>query len=119
LLRGDVQGTKDAVDNFLTFCIDPLVDMLQEEINRKRNGYSGMSKGNYLKIDTKQIRHVDVLSVSTAVDKLIGSGAFCVNDIRELCGESIINEPWAYTHYITKNYMPFEEALAAQNGGEP
>jgi HK97 family phage portal protein len=118
LLRGDVQGTKDAFDNFLTFCIDPLTDMLSEEINRKRNGYSGFSAGNYLKIDTKQIRHVDVLSVSTAVDKLIGSGAFCVNDIRELCGESIINEPWAYTHYITKNYMPFEEALAAQNGGE-
>jgi HK97 family phage portal protein len=117
LLRGDVQGTKDAVDNFLTFCIDPLVDMLQEEINRKRNGYSGMSKGNYLKIDTKQIRHVDVLSVSTAVDKLIGSGAFCINDIRVVCGEQIIDEPWAWQHYVTKNYEAIEAALTLLKGG--
>ena len=117
LLRGDVQGTADAMDYTLTFCIDPLVDMLQEEINRKRNGFEGMSKGTYLKIDTKQIKHVDILSVSTAIDKLIGSGAFCVNDIRLVCGEEIIDEPWAWAHYVTKNYATVEEALKAMTGG--
>jgi len=117
LLRGDVQGTADAMDYTLTFCIDPLVDMLQEEINRKRNGFEGVSKGTYLKIDTKQIKHVDILSVSTAIDKLIGSGAFCVNDIRLVCGEEIIDEPWAWAHYVTKNYATVEEALKAMTGG--
>lgn len=116
LLRGDVQGTADAMDYTLTFCIDPLVDMLMEEINRKRNGFEGISKGTYLKIDTKQIKHVDLLSVSTAIDKLIGSGAFCVNDIRELVGEQRIDEEWANSHWITKNYMPFEEALSLPGG---
>lgn len=118
LLRGDVQGVSDAVDNLLTFCIDPLVDMLQEEINRKRYGFTGFTKGDYLKIDTKQIKHVDLLSVSGAIDKLIGSGAFCVNNILELVGEEIIDEKWAWEHFITKNYMPFEEALKALKGGE-
>ena len=113
LLRGDVQGVSDALDNFLTFCLDPLVDMLQEEINRKRNGFEGMSKGTYLKIDTKQIKHVDLLSVATSIDKLIGSGAFCINDIRLVCGEEIIDEPWAWAHYVTKNYATVEEALRA------
>ncbi len=111
LLRGDVQGVSDALDNFLTFCIDPLVDNLQEEINRKRNGYQGIRSGTYVKIDTRQIRHVDILNVSTAIDKLIGSGAFCVNDIRVLVGEQVIDEEWAWSHWITKNYMPFAEAL--------
>lgn len=118
LLKGDVQDTSKAVDRLLTFCIDPLVDMLQEEINRKRNGYTGFSQGTYLKIDTKTMKHVDLLSVSTAIDKLISSGAFCVNDIRELVGEPIIEEDWAYEHFITRNYMPFEEALKALKGGE-
>ena len=113
LLRGDVQGVSDALDNFLTFCLDPLVDMLQEEINRKRNGFEGMSKGTYLKIDTKQIKHVDLLSVATSIDKLIGSGAFCINDIRLVCGEEIIDEPWAWAHYVTKNYATVEESLRA------
>jgi HK97 family phage portal protein len=118
LLRGDVQDTSKAVDQLLTFCIDPLVDMIQEEINRKRNGYAGFSQGTYLKIDTKTMKHVDLLSVSTAIDKLISSGAFCVNDIRELVGEPVIEEDWAYEHFITRNYMPFEEALKALKGGE-
>ena len=118
LLRGDVQGTSDALEYTLTFCIDPLVDKIQEEINRKRNGRSGVNAGTYLMIDTKAIKHVDLLSVSTAVDKLIGSGAFCINDIRRVCGEEVIDEPFAWEHFITKNYNTMAEALAAVKGGE-
>lgn len=118
LLRGDVQDTSKAVDQLLTFCVDPLVDMLQEEINRKRNGYSGFSQGTYLKIDTKSIKHVDLLSVATAIDKLIGSGCFCINDIRKAVGDEVIDEPWAWQHFITKNYETVENALTALEGGE-
>lgn len=118
LLRGDVQDTSKAVDQLLTFCIDPLVDMIQEEINRKRNGYDGFSKGTYIKIDTKCIKHVDLLSVATAIDKLIGSGAFCINDIRKAVGDEPIDEPWAWQHFITKNYETVENALKALEGGE-
>jgi HK97 family phage portal protein len=116
ILRGDVQGIEDALDNFLTFCIDPLVDMLAEEINRKRSGYAGYAAGTYVQIDTKTIKHVDLLSMATAIDKLISSGVFCVNDIRKLVDEPIIDEPWAYEHFITRNYMPFEEALKTIGG---
>ena len=41
--------------DYIDICIDPLVDMLMEEINRKRNGYAGMEAKTYLKIDTKQL----------------------------------------------------------------
>lgn len=118
LLRGDVQGTSEALEQFLTFCVDPLADMLQEEINRKRSGYLGFIAGTYVKIDTKSIKHVDLLSVATSIDKLIGSGAFCVNDIKKLVGEPAIDEEWANKHFITKNYTPFEEALNNLEGGE-
>lgn len=118
LLRGDVQGVSDALDNFLTFCIDPLVDKLSEEINRKRNGYAGVSSGTYLKIDTRCIKHIDILNLATSIDKLIGSGVYCVNDILKLVGEQPIDEPWAYKHFVTKNYMPFDEAVKSMEGGE-
>jgi HK97 family phage portal protein len=116
MLKGDLATVGDTVvNNYLTFCVDPLIDMLQEEINRKRSGYNGFSQGTYLEIDTKSIKHIDLLSVSTAIDKLIGSGAFCVNDIRKLVGEQIIDEPWAWKHWMTKNYSGVEELLAALN----
>lgn len=112
LVRGDIAGIKDAMDSYLTFCIDPLVDMIEEEINRKRNGYAGYSKGDFVKIDTKTIMHVDILTVSTNIDKLISSGAFTINDIRDLVGESIINADFANQHFITKNYSTVENTLA-------
>lgn len=111
LLNGEVEGTAEALEHFLTFCIDPLVDMLQEEINRKRSGKAGYLAGTYVRIDTKCIKHVDLLSVSTAIDKLIASGAFCINDIRELVGEQPIGEEWAQKHFMTKNYSTVQDLL--------
>ncbi len=118
LMRGDVQGTSDAVDQLLTFCIDPLLDQLQEEANRKRSGYEGFAAGTYMQIDSKTIKHIDLLSVATSIDKLIGSGSFCINDIRKAVGEPEIDEPWANQHFITKNYETIEQALKALEGGE-
>lgn len=119
LLRGDLANLGDAViSNYLTFCIDPLTDMLSEEINRKRSGYSAYSKGTYTRIDTKTIKHVDLMGVAAAVDKLISSGCFCINDIRKAVGDEIIDEPWAWQHFITKNYSTVEDLLKALEGGE-
>ena len=120
LLTGAVQDTSKAIDQLLTFSVDPLLDMISEEINRKRNGYAGFANGNYLKIDSKSIKHIDLLSVSTAIDKLISSGAFCINDIRKLVGEEPIDEKWAWEHYITKNYEPLtnQTLLNPPEGGE-
>lgn len=118
LLKGDVQDTTKAIDQLLTFGVDPLVDMLQEEINRKRNGYEGFSQGTYLKIDTKSIKHIDLFEIATAIDKLISSGAFCINDIRKAVGDEIIDDDWAWQHWITKNYEKVEDAIKTLEGGD-
>ena len=119
LSKGDIAGIKDAITLYLTVCIDPLVDNIAEEINRKRYGFKEFSKGNYLKIDTKSIIHVDLLSVSNAIDKLIASGAFTINDIRKLVNEEPIDEEYANTHFLTKNYSSIDDVLNALNAGTP
>jgi len=118
LLRGDVQGVSDVVDQLLTFCIDPLCDMLQEEINRKRIGKANFLKGTKIIIDTKAIKHIDLLDVSTSIDKLISSGCFTINDIRKIVGEEPIEEEWANQFFMTKNYATVEELLKDLEGGE-
>jgi len=118
LISGDVQGVQDALDQFLTFCIDPLADMLQEEINRKIYTKEEYLKGNFVQIDTTRIKHIDIFNVATPIEKLISSGVLCVNYILQLLGLPIIDEPWAWQHFITKNYTPIEEALKAVEGGE-
>lgn len=110
LVLGDVADTSKAIDALLTLCVDPLTDILAEEINRKKYGKEVL-EGNYLVIDTKTIRHIDLLSVATQIDKLIGSGCFCINDIRKAVGDEPIDEPWAKQHFVTKNYQKVTDAL--------
>lgn len=111
LAKGDVQDTEKATNELLTFCIDPLVSMLQAEINRKRNGYSGFLNGDYIKIDTTTVKHIDIFDIATPVDKLISSGAFTINHILRILGEPEINEDWANQHFITKNYSTIQDLL--------
>jgi len=119
LVLGDVADTSKAVQTLLTFGVDPFVDMISEEINRKRYGKLVL-KGSKIKIDTNAILHVDLLTVATSVDKLISSGAFCINDIRKLVNEEPIEEEWAYRHWMTKNYSDVSEIAALiAAGGDP
>ena len=118
LVNGTVQDVGSATSQLLTFAVDPLVDNLAEEINRKRYGQSGMDKGNYSRFDTSQIEHIDILEQSGNISKLVGSGVECVNDIRALLGQSIINEPWAWEHFITKNFSTAADLIEALEKGE-
>lgn len=116
LLNGKIEGTKDALNQTLTFCIDPLVKMLAEEINRKRNGYKGFSEGTYVQIDTRTIKHIDVVDAAPSLDKLICSGAKSVNEVRVILGDPPINEDWANAHFITKNYTDITEFIKNLGG---
>ena len=64
-----------------------------------------------VKVDTAAVKHRDLMDVGTSVDKLIGSGVACINDILRLIGMPQIEESWAYEHFLTKNYSTFAEAL--------
>ena len=120
LAKGDVQDTGKATDELLTFCIDPLARMLEKEINRKRNGMAGFISGNYFKIDTMAVKHIDIFDIATPIDKLISSGVFTINGILRTIGEPEINEDWANEHFITKNYSTIQDLLNdLKNDSEP
>lgn len=117
LVNGSIEGTADANTRFLTNCIDPLADQLQEEINRKRYGYDGWRKGNYLKVDTSSIIHFDMFANAANVEKLVGSGAFTINDVRRGAGETPINEAWANSFFMTKNISSMDALTRPMEGG--
>ena len=113
LVKGTVEGTADANSRFMTYCIDPLCDQLQEEINRKRYGYEEWKRGNYLRVDSSSILHFDIFENAANVEKLIGSGAFTINDVRRAAGQPAILEPWADEHFMTKNISAMTESTKA------
>ena len=117
LAKGDVQDTGKAVDELLTFVIDPLVEILQKEINRKRYGVQEIRKGNYIKINTLAVKHIDVFDIATPMEKLISSGVFTINDILKVLKMQTIDEEWAEQHFITKNYATIQDLLNSLGGG--
>lgn len=118
LVNGSIEGTADANTRFLTNCIDPLADQLQEEINRKRYGYDGWRRGNYVRIDTSSIIHFDMFANAANVEKLVGSGAFTINDVLRAANQAPINEPWADEHFMTLNIATMGQATRNLNTGE-
>ena len=118
LVDGSIQGTEDAQERFLTGCIDPICDQLQEEINRKRYGYDRMRAGDYLRVDTSSIRHFDMFANAANVEKLVGSGVFTINDVLRSAGLPTIPEPWADEHYMTKNIAALGVETTALGGAE-
>lgn len=117
LFGGEVAGTSDAMNRWLTVCIDPLCDQLQEEINRKRYGFEAWRSGSFLQIDTSTLIHFDMFASASNIEKLIGSGVFSVNDILSAAGLPRIDEPWADERFMTKNFSSVE-ALLQLMGGE-
>lgn len=96
---------------FMTSPVQPLVKMIANEMNRKIYGRDLVFAGTRIEPSYAGVRHIDIFDVANPIDKLISSGAFCVNDIRMHLGLEVINENWAWQHYMTKNYSTVEDIL--------
>lgn len=121
LVNGKVEATGDANTRFLTMGIDPICDQFQEEINRKCFGYEKWRRGDYIQVDSSAINHFDLFANAPNVEKLVGSGAFSINEIRRAANQAVITESWANEHFMTKNIAGMEDVvrqLGFQKGGE-
>lgn len=115
LLKGNVADTDRAVNNFLTFCVNPLADLLSDEINRKMYGKEAYLQRTYMRLDTSHIRAVDIKDVANALDVLLRIGAYSIDDCLKHLGMEPLNTEWSTQRWMTKNYQPIE---AAAGGGD-
>lgn len=115
LLKGNVADTSKVVTDFLTFCINPLAELLTDEINRKMYGKKAYLERTYMKLDTNNIRVVDIKDVANAFDILLRIGAYSIDDCLVAMGIEPLNTEWSKARWMTKNYQPIETAL---KGGE-
>jgi len=112
LLKGDIADVEKHMDAFLLFCIKPIAELIQDEFNRKMYTKQEFLDRTYLKVDTNNLKIVDITQLATAADKLFAIGGLSINDILEMLGKEPIDEEWANKRYVTKNYQE------ASKGGE-
>lgn len=114
LLKGDIADVEKHMDAFLLFCIKPIAELIQDELNRKMYTKQEYLSRTYLKVDTNNLKIVDITQLATAADKLFAIGGLSINDILTMLGKEPINEDWANRRYVTKNY---QEASKGGEGG--
>ncbi|MED3710027.1 phage portal protein [Peribacillus frigoritolerans] len=113
LLHGDMADVEKPTRNYMTFCIDPFLKKIKDELNAKL-----IDKKDYLagkKMETKRVSNINMFDVATAVDKLRASGTFNGNELRDALGEERVDDPIMDRYFITKNYQESSEVL---KGGE-
>lgn len=116
LLDGSVADIEAMTENYMKFCINPLLEKIVDELNAKLFSQRGYKEGKRIKaISIDQKGPVDV---SEAIDKLIASGAFTRNEVREMVGYEKSDEQDMDTFVITKNYQTVDEANTDNEGGD-
>lgn len=120
MLYGNITNVNDIVSSYVTFRIDPLAKMISEELTRKTSAIEDYEKGTYVDVDTTNVLHTDIFAIADKIDKLISSGIYCVDEIREKLGDSKLNNDFSKQHWITKNYSTIENVLNGEElkGGE-
>lgn len=105
LLKGDVSDLEGQIESFLMFSVNPISELIQDEINRTVYSKEEYLKRTYVKIDTTKIKVIDISKIATALDKVFAIGGMNINDVLEELGREPINEEWANHRYVTKNYQ--------------
>lgn len=116
LINGDTADIEAMTDNYMKFCIKPIIEKITDELNAKLFSERGYKEGKRIKaisIDQK-----GPLEVSEAIDKLIASGSFNRDEIRVLTGFEPIGSEEMQKFIITKNYQTVDEASISDEGGD-
>lgn len=113
------------IDPFLMFCLNPIAELITQAFNRKWYGKDNVMKGTKCKLDTKQARNYDLISISNPINKIISSGVYTINEVRKELGENKINPEIGDIHWITQNYAVIgnyvndpEKHVQTSDGGE-
>lgn len=114
LLKGNVADTDKAFNNFLTFCINPLAELITDEINRKLYGKKEYLNRTYIKLDTTRIKHTDIKDIAGSLDILTRIGAYTVDDSLRTLGMEPLDTDASKARWMTKNYQNIEQSY----GGE-
>ena len=114
LIHGDVADLEESRKAFVEFCIKPLLEKIENELNAQLFDQSDFLEGSH--VDVVGIDRPNIFELADAVDKLIGSGPFSPNEMRKELGREPIDDPAMDKHYVTKNYSSTDELEGGDSG---
>lgn len=118
MMYGNITNMNEIVKVYLSICIDPLADMIGEEITRKYYTFDEWQSGCRVELDTSCIHHVDILDVADKADKAVASGITNIDEMRKRLNMPELGTEFSMAHWMTKNYALAEDMLTERSENE-
>ena len=105
---GNITEKSDATNEFITYAVGPVAEVLNDSFNAKLVGMKDYCKGERIFVWLARFKHVDVIDSASNLDKLRGIG-FSLDEIREMVGFTALETKFSQARALTKNYSADEE----------
>lgn len=109
---GTISEKSDATNEFITYAVSSIVEIISDSLNAKLVGKDDFLKGDKIWIDMGRFKHVDIIESAGNLYQLRGIG-FSFDDILELIGREPLNTEFSRERVVTKNYT--EEISKGKN----
>lgn len=110
---GNITEKSDATNEFITYAVGPVAEIINDSLNAKLVGLDDYTKGEQIHIWLARFKHVDVVDSAASLDKLRGIG-FSYDEIREMVGYEVLNTEFSTKRAMTKNYSSELEETSSE-----
>lgn len=100
---GTITEKADSTNEFITYAVNWLVEMLNDSMTAALVGKKAFFAGEKIVIDMSKFKHVDVIESAANLDKLRAIG-FTLDEIFEMVGREPLNSEFSKQRVLTKNY---------------
>lgn len=100
---GEITEKADSTNEFITYGVGWIVELISDSLNAKLVGEEAFEKGERIWIDMSRFKHRDLVESAANLDKLRSIG-FNFDEIREAIGWEALNTEFSRERVVTKNY---------------
>lgn len=100
---GEITEKADSTNEFITYAVSWIVEVINDSLNAKYVGCESYKNGEKIWIDMSRYKHRDIIESAANLDKLRSIG-FNFDEIRELIGWEALNTEFSRERVVTKNY---------------
>lgn len=116
LINGSLSEYETALKSYIKFTHNTILKKITDELNAKLLEKSEYQKGKRVKAFGIQVN--SVFDIANSIDKLIASGAFSRNDVREEIGKDRVDDAELDKYVLTKNYQTVDSTKGGEEENE-
>lgn len=103
VFNGQITEQSDATNEFITYAVSPVAEVINDTLGAKLVGEKDYIKGERAFVWLAHFKHIDVIDAANSLDKLRAIG-FTLDEIFEMVGYPALNTEFSTSRALTKNY---------------